>query len=304
MTTAFTLGSHNVNGIRAAMRRGFRSFWDAEDTDVIALQEVRCSLGDLPAEAFEGYHTSLDVGTLPGRNGVAVMTRHAPTAVRTLSGTALHADPGGRFSEVETTRIPNRDLAAFSHEGRYLEVDLSDVPVRVASLYLPKGAAPPFDEAKDQAKYERKMRFLKGLSRLLTASRRDAATAGRHFVVVGDFNVAHTRMDLKNWRTNQRSEGFLPEEREWFSSVVGPRRLIDVTRHLHPGVDGPYTWWSWRGQSFTNDVGWRIDYQLASPALARSAISARVARESDYDARISDHSPVLVRYDLGLMSSE
>ncbi|RMB58250.1 exodeoxyribonuclease III [Tessaracoccus antarcticus] len=302
MISPLVLGSHNVNGIRAAMRRGFRPFWDSEGADVIALQEVRCRLADLPTEAFTGYHTALETGTLPGRNGVAVMTRLAPTSIRTLSGGALLAGPDGAFSEVEAIHLPNRDLAHFSHEGRYIEVDLSDAPVRVASLYLPKGAAWPHEEdGKD--KYDRKMRFLKGLSRLLTSSRREAAAEGRQFVVVGDFNIAHTELDLKNWRTNKRSEGFLPEERQWFSSVVGPRRLLDVVRHVHPGVDGPYTWWSWRGQAFTNDAGWRIDYHLASPALARSATTARVAREADYDSRISDHSPVVVHYDMAALAS-
>ncbi len=302
MTSTLVLGSHNVNGIRAAMRRGFRTFWDAEGADVIALQEVRCRLADLPPDAFTGYHTALETGTLPGRNGVAVLTRHAPAAIRTLSGTALLAGPEGDFIEIASVILPNRDLARFSHEGRYIEVDLSDAPVRVASLYLPKGAARPFEDENQEAKYERKMRFLSGLARLLTSSRREAASDGRHFVVVGDFNIAHTEQDLKNWRTNKRSEGFLPEEREWFSSVVGPRRLMDVVRHLHPDIEGPYSWWSWRGQSFTNDVGWRIDYHLASPALARSATSARVAREVDYESRISDHSPVLVSYDLGAIA--
>ena len=298
MTSALVLGSHNVNGIRAAMRRGFRSFWDVDGADVIALQEVRCRLADLPTEAFTGWHTSLDAGTLPGRNGVAVMTRHEPVAVRTLSGNALTAGTDGVFAEAVCTHLPNRDLARFSHEGRYIEVDLADMPVRVASLYLPKGAGRPFETEKDEEKYARKMRFLTGLARLLTASRRDAASQGREFVVVGDFNVAHEKLDLKNWRPNQRSEGFLPEEREWFSSVVGPRRLVDVVRSFHPDSPGPYSWWSWRGQAFVNDAGWRIDYHLASPSLARAATSAWVAREADYESRISDHSPVLATYDL------
>ncbi len=302
MKDSLVLGSHNVNGIRAAMRRGFRSFWDSADVDVIALQEVRCGFADLPAEAFTGYHTSLETGTLPGRNGVAVLTRAAPAQVRTLSGTALLAGDDGMFFESPSTHLPNRDLARFSHEGRYIEVDLSDAPVRIASLYLPKGAAPPFETDKDQEKYGRKMRFLKGLARLLTTSRREAAAAGREFVVMGDFNVAHEELDLKNWRTNKRSEGFLPEEREWFSSVVGPRRLVDVVRSLHPDTPGPYSWWSWRGQSFANDVGWRIDYHLASPTLARAATSGWVAREADYESRISDHSPVLASYDLSRLA--
>jgi len=302
MKASLVLGSHNVNGIRAALRRGFRPFWDGEGVDVIALQEVRCRFADLPRGAFTGYHTALETGTLPGRNGVAVMTRAAPSAVLTLSGTALLAGHDGVFSEVQCTHIPNRDLAHFSHEGRYIEVDLSDAPVRVASLYLPKGAARPFETEKDGEKYARKMRFLKGLARLLTASRREAEAAGREFVVVGDFNVAHQELDLKNWRSNQRSEGFLPEEREWFSSVVGPRRLVDVVRSLHPDTPGPYSWWSWRGQAFVNDSGWRIDYHLASPGLAGTVTSAWVAREADYESRISDHSPVLASYDLSTLA--
>lgn len=301
MNASLVLGSHNVNGIRAALRRGFRSFWDSESVDVVALQEVRCRLAGLPGEAFQGFHTALDAGTIAGRNGVAVMTREPPAAVRTLSGTALLAGTDQRFRQADVAPLVNRDLAAFAHEGRYIEVDLSDAPVRVASLYLPKGASTPFETPKDEEKYHRKMRFLKGLARLLTASRREAAASGREFVVVGDFNVAHEKLDLKNWRTNQRSEGFLPEEREWFSSVVGPRRLIDVTRRLHPGVEGPYSWWSWRGQAFANDSGWRIDYHLASPALAKAATSARVAREEHYESRISDHSPVIATYDLSAL---
>ena len=168
--------------------------------------------------------------------------------------------------------------------------------MRVASLYLPKGAAWPHEEGSEE-KYQRKMRFMRGFARLLTASRREAAAEGREFLVMGDFNIAHTRQDLRNWRTNQRSEGFLPEEREWFGSILGARSLVDVVRHLHPGADGPYTWWSWRGQAWTNDAGWRIDYHLASTALARSATAAWVGREASYEDRISDHSPVVADYD-------
>jgi len=143
------------------------------------------------------------------------------------------------------------------------------------------------------------MRFMRGLARLLTVSRRRSASEGREFVVMGDFNVAHTKQDLRNWRTNQKSEGFLPEERDWFGSITGPRTLVDVVRALHPGADGPYSWWSWRGQAFANDAGWRIDYHLASPALARSATHAFSGREASYEERISDHCPVVVDYAVG-----
>ncbi|WP_353081360.1 exodeoxyribonuclease III [Tessaracoccus lapidicaptus] len=290
------IGTHNVNGIRAALRRGFRRYWDETAADVVALQEVRCRVDDLPLEAFADYHVTLDTGLLPGRNGVAVLTRVKPARVRALDGTAYQFGPGLVPEAVPAERIVNRDLARFATEGRYLEVDLAHAPVRVASLYLPKGAAWPHEEGSEE-KYQRKMRFMRGFARLLTASRREAAAEGREFLVMGDFNIAHTRQDLRNWRTNQRSEGFLPEEREWFGSILGARSLVDVVRHLHPGADGPYTWWSWRGQAWTNDAGWRIDYHLASAALARSATAAWVGREASYEDRISDHSPVVADYD-------
>ena len=138
----------------------------------------------------------------------------------------------------------------------------------------------------------------RGLARQLTASRRDSAQQGREFLIVGDFNIARSKLDIKNWRSNQKSEGFLPEERDWIASVLGPRTLVDVQRQLAGDVDGPYSWWSWRGQAFTNDAGWRIDYHLASPGLAKVATAARTAREASYDARMSDHAPVIVDYDL------
>jgi exodeoxyribonuclease-3 len=289
------IGTHNVNGIRAALRRGFRGYWDETTADVVALQEVRCRVDDLPLEAFDGFHVTLDAGQLAGRNGVAILTRRAPERVRSLAEVVTEISPGGRPTDLSAERIVNRDLAAFSHEGRYVEVDLADAPVRVASLYLPKGAAWPYEEGTEE-KYLRKMRFMRGLARALTASKREAAAEGREFLVMGDFNIAHTKQDLRNWRSNQKSEGFLPEEREWFGTLLGPRRLIDVVRRLHPDVEGPYSWWSWRGQAFVNDSGWRIDYHLASPGLAKAATNAFVGREATYEARVSDHSPVVVDY--------
>ncbi|MHA7861063.1 exodeoxyribonuclease III [Tessaracoccus sp. Y36] len=291
------IGTHNVNGIRAALRRGFRTYWDGAGADVIALQEVRCRVGDLPLEAFAGYHVTLDAGQLAGRNGVAVLTREKPAHVRALSESATTVAPDGEPEEVDVERIISRDLASFAGEGRYVEVDLSDAPLRVASLYLPKGSAWPYEEDGEE-KYQRKMRFMRGLARVLTTSRREAAGQGREFLVMGDFNIAHTRHDLKTWRTNQKSEGFLPEEREWLDALLSPRSLVDVVRRLHPDTDGPYSWWSWRGQSWTTDAGWRIDYHLASPGLAARATRAWVGREATYEERISDHSPVLADYSL------
>lgn len=259
----------NVNGIRAAQRRGLRDWLEAERPDIVTLQEMRAAPELVPGEVFEGYHLSYDAGSLPGRNGVAVASREAPLAVRTSMG-----------------------AREFAHEGRWIEVDLPEITV--ASLYLPKGASP--DDHERAEAYRRKMRFLPALARHLTRARRDARRAGREFVVTGDFNIARTEHDLANPRANRRSPGFLPEEREWFGSILSPRTLVDVVRRLHPDGPGPYSWWSWRGQAWNNDAGWRIDYQLASPGLAAAATTGGTRRDPSYDRRMSDHAPVVVDY--------
>lgn len=265
----------NVNGIRAAHRRGFLEWVARAEPDIIALQEVRAPESEIPEAVRAGWVWSYHPGDLPGRNGVAILTRDEPLAVRHGFG--------------------NRQ---FDHEGRWIEVDLPDTAsagLTVASLYLPKGGT-LFEDDASAAKYHRKRRFCASLRSYLTTARRRAMAEGREFLIMGDFNVAHTELDLKNFRSNRRSEGFLPEEREWFGSLLGPRRLHDVVRRLHPDAAGPYSWWSWRGQAFTNDAGWRIDYHLATPGLAARALAGGTHRDASYDARISDHAPVVVDY--------
>ena len=259
----------NVNGIRAAVRRGFDTWLAGRDCDIVGLQEVRCPTPLVPYDVFDGYHFSYHEGNLPGRNGVALLTRQAPLAVREGFGYARDA------------------------EGRYLEVDLPGL--RVGSLYLPKGGIPR-QGGDELARFQRKLHFMRAFRQHLTRSRRDAKAAGLEFLVMGDFNIAHTKADLRNWSSNSRHPGFLPEEREWFDSLLSPRTLVDVMRHLHPGEKGPYSWWSWLGQSFAKDVGWRIDYHLASPGLARRALTGTTDKEADYESRMSDHAPVVVDY--------
>lgn len=302
------IATFNINGIRAAQRRGFEDWLSERSPDVVALQEVRAPASAIPPGVFGKYHFTYDEGALAGRNGVGFLTMHAPAAVRTWSGTALVRAPGEEHTErIDIERGPlARGLGEFADQGRYVEVDLADAPITVASLYLPKGGLPAhlqkpgrMREAPDGgARYERKMRFLAAFSRQLTRSRRLARAQGREFLVMGDFNVAHTRLDVRNWRRSNQAEGFLPEERQWFDSLLSPRTLVDVVRRHHPDVDGPYSWWSWIEGSFTRDVGWRIDYHLATPALARTSIAAGTDREPSEDRRISDHAPVVVDYDI------
>ena len=282
----------NVNGIRAAHRRGFGDWLATRGCDVVTLQEVRCPAAQLPDDAFGDYEAAYDPGTIAGRNGVAVLTKVPPLAVRT-------------WAVPDPDRPLPRALRTHAAEGRYVEVDLADAPVTVASLYLPKGGLPAhlqnpqrMREAPDGgARYQRKMAFLAGFARHLTAARRRAAAAGREFLLTGDLNVAHTRLDVASWRRSNQVEGFLPEERAWLEAQLSPRTLVDVVRRLHPDVEGPYSWWSWLGTAYERDAGWRIDYHLATPALARAAVTAVVDREHA-GVRLSDHAPVVVDYDL------
>ena len=264
----------NVNGIRAATRRGFADWLAGRDCDLVALQEVRCPAGLVPAEALDGYHYCYHPGDRAGRNGVALLSRTPPLAIREGFGNA-----------------------AFDAEGRYVEADLDlcGWKLTVGSLYLPKGGRAD-DTPAELARYRRKLRFLRSFRPYLTRARLDAKAQGREFLVMGDFNIAHTRLDLRNWRTSNAAVGFLPQERDWFASILGPRTLMDVVRELHPDTDGPYSWWSWMGNAFNNDVGWRIDYHLATPALARAAITGGTDRAATYEARMSDHAPVVVDY--------
>jgi exodeoxyribonuclease-3 len=260
------VATHNVNGIRAAVRRGYPAWSTARAADVICLQEVRSPADLIPLEAGEGYHLAYHEGDRAGRNGVAVLTKAEPAKVRVGFGSA-----------------------EFDVQGRYLEVDLPGVTV--ASLYLPKGDV--YGE-----KYTVKTRFMAQFADYLERARRRARRGGRELLVCGDFNIAHTELDIKSWKANLKSEGFLPEERAWFGEVTAAGGFVDVIRQLHPDQAGPYSWWSWRGKAFDNDAGWRIDHHWATKGLAAQAVAGGVDRAASYAERISDHAPVVVDYDV------
>lgn len=273
--TTLRIATANVNGIRAAVRRGFGSWLDRRAPDIVALQEMRCPDAELPLSAWPEHRLTHHPGLLAGRNGVGVLTRWAPSAVRMGFGSR-----------------------AFDDEGRYLEIELEPPdapPLTIGSLYLPKGADPS-DGPAHAAKQRRKLRFMASFGNYLTGARRQAQRQGRQFLVMGDFNIAHTRDDLTNPTANLHYPGFMPAERAWFDRLLGPRTLVDVVRTLHPGVKGPYSWWRWGPQAWERGTGWRIDYQLASPGLAACAISGGTDREPSYAERMSDHSPVVVDY--------
>ncbi len=311
------VATFNVNGIRAAHRRGFGDWLAGRGLDVVAVQEVRCPVGELPTDAFGDFHAAYDPGQAAGRNGVAILTRVPPVAVRAWGAEVHLIAPGGMPSAhllgtgagdpatgSDDEGPIARELRAFAHQGRYLEVDLADAPITVASLYLPKGGLPAHlqrpgstREAPDGgARYQRKMRFLAGFARQVRRTRLQAQRRGRDFLLMGDLNIAHGPLDVVNWKRQSKTEGFLPEEREWLDELIGPRRLVDVVRQVNPVVQGPYSWWSWLPGRFEADAGWRIDLHLATPRLARTAVSGGTDRGPDAASRMSDHAPVVVDY--------
>ncbi len=253
--------SLNVNGIRSAERRGL-SHWLARGTpwDVVCLQEIKANLDDVPARmrAPRRAYSAFHPAERKGYAGVALYAR-APGAV------------ARGFGDDE-----------FDREGRYVEADFGALVV--ASVYLPSGSAGPHRQAS-------KFRFLEAfLPHLATLRRR-----GKEIILCGDWNIAHQPIDLKNWRSNQKNSGFLPEERAWLSRVFDEIGFVDVFRRIDPRPE-QYTWWSNRGEAWAKNVGWRIDYQIATPGIA-----ARARAASIYTAkRFSDHAPLIIDYDFDL----
>ncbi|MEH0544886.1 exodeoxyribonuclease III [Streptomyces sp. B21-105] len=265
-----TVTSVNVNGLRAAAKKGFVEWLADTSADVLCLQEVRAEPEQLPetVRAPEGWHVTHAPAAAKGRAGVSLYTRREPDAVRVGFGSS-----------------------EFDGSGRYLEADLPGVTV--ASLYLPSGEV-------GTERQDEKLRFMGEFLAYLKELRARAAADGREVLVCGDWNIAHQQADLKNWRANAKSSGFLPEERAWLGQVLTATDggYVDVVRELHPETTGPYTWWSYRGRAFDNDSGWRIDLQVATPGLAAKAVKALVERAATHGERWSDHAPVTVAFDL------
>ena len=266
-----TVVTANVNGIRAASRRGGLDWLVAAEADVLCLQEVRATheqLHEALAESgLRDWHVSHAPAPQLGRAGVAVLTRERPSAVRTEAG-----------------------QAAMDGLGRWVEVDVASQvgPLTVVSAYVHTGEA-------DTPKQVEKYAFLDGMDARLATLRRAAARRKGHVLVCGDLNVAHREVDIKNWKGNRGKAGFLEEERayldRWFA-----KDWVDLGRaHGGPGP-GPYTWWSWRGKGFDTDGGWRIDYAVATPGLAGRCTGAVVGKAATYAERWSDHAPLTVTF--------
>ncbi len=258
--------STNLNGIRSAASKGFFDWLELQQADFVGVQEVKAQHDDVHGR-FDGsgpLRGHFHYAQKKGYSGVGLYSRHEPSDVKT------------GFGEPE-----------FDDEGRWVELRF-DKPGRkfsVISCYFPSGSS---GEERQQAKF----RFLKAMAPHLAQLRKT-----RDFILMGDVNIAHREADLKNWKSNQKNSGFLPEERAWMTELLGSGGLVDVYRHLQPdSTETCYTWWSSRGQAYAKNVGWRLDYQIATPALA-----ALARREAIYkDQKFSDHAPLTVEYDFSV----
>jgi exodeoxyribonuclease-3 len=267
----------NANGVRAAFRKGMGGWLEGRDVDILAIQEVRASSEDLQELLGDDWDIVHDPATAKGRAGVAIASRHRASIHRVELGPT-----------------------EFDSAGRWLEADydVEGTIITVVSAYVHSG------EAGTQKQVD-KYTFLDAMEARLPELQKHNELA----VVMGDLNVGHRTLDIRNWKGNVKRAGFLPEERAYFDRIVGAESdpayndggglgWVDIGRKWAGEVDGPYTWWSWRGQAFDNDTGWRIDYQLASPALAARVKNYAVDRAAAYDERWSDHTPVVVDYAL------
>ncbi len=259
----FKLSSLNLNGIRSATSKGLEAWLEATRPDCICVQEVKAQAADVAGrfESLAGLRGHFHFAEKKGYSGVGIYSRHEPSEVRIGYGSP-----------------------EFDAEGRYVELRF-DTPQRKLSLiscYFPSGSS---GEERQQAKF----RFLDEIYPHLQQLKRE-----REFILCGDVNIAHKEIDLKNWKGNLKNSGFLPEERAWMTRLLSEGGMVDVYRQLQPdATEAAYTWWSNRGQAYAKNVGWRLDYHLATPALAE-----RARREAIYKGeKFSDHAPITIDYD-------
>lgn len=252
--------SANLNGIRSATTKGFFPWLAQQQADVVCVQELKaqdCDIVDTVRQA-DGLKGWFHCAEKKGYSGVGLYARKQPD--RVVSGIGH---------------------AGFDAEGRYIRADWGNLSV--ISLYLPSGSS---GEERQQMKFQ----FMDEFFPVLQGLRAE----GREIVICGDWNIAHREIDLKNWKSNQKNSGFLPEERAWLTRVLDELGWVDVYRRLHPDTTGEaYTWWSNRGQAWAKNVGWRIDYHLATPGLAATAKQSAIYK----DQRFSDHAPLTIDYD-------
>lgn len=250
--------SINVNGIRSAKNKGVFEWLMLQDPDIICIQELKCSLEDLPSDIqnWNGYYSEFHPAQKKGYSGVAIYSKKKPDNI--IIG------------------LGDKEI---DDEGRYLQFDFPEFSV--VSLYLPSGSSGPDKQIK-------KFRFLDIYKPMLAKK----IASGREYIICGDWNIAHKEIDLKNWKGNLKNSGFLPEERQWVTDILDTG-FVDGWRSLFAENPG-YTWWSNRGQAYTKDVGWRIDYHMLTPEIAKKLTHAEIFKE----IKFSDHAPLIMHYSI------
>ena len=248
----------NLNGIRSADSKGFYEWLQTQQADVICLQEIRIMHEQLTEIMLNpgNLNSAFEFAEKRGYSGVGIYFRKSPDRIQKGIG----------WSDMDS-------------EGRFIQADYGKLSV--VSLYLPSGTS---GEERQNFKYKVMDYFEKWL--------RKARKSGREFIICGDWNIAHKEIDLKNWKSNQKNSGFLPAERVWMTKIFGELGFVDVFRKLNQNAE-QYTWWSNRGRSWEKNVGWRIDYQVATPNVASKATGQSIFREQ----RFSDHAPLIIDYD-------
>ncbi len=281
MAKPLRIASVNTNGVRASFRKGMGEWLDARGVDILAMQEVRAATEDLENLLGSEWDIVHDAATAKGRAGVAIASRNRASIHRVTLG-----------------------AEEFDSAGRWIEADYSvgDQVVTVVSAYVHSGEA-------DSPKQVEKYTFLDAMEARMPELRAHSPLA----LIVGDLNVGHRELDIRNWKGNRKNAGFLPRERSYFDRFFGAEGApveavdgttgpglgwVDVGRQWAGEVDGPYTWWSQRGQAFDKDTGWRIDYHVATPELAATVKNYTVDRAATWDQRWSDHAPVVVDYEV------
>ena len=252
--------SLNVNGIRASAKKGLFSWLQLQNADVLCLQEIKAQEQQLNPETFKpkGWHVEYFSAQRKGYSGVAIYSKLKPNNI--------------------TRGINSDGWQQFNDEGRYIQADFADLSI--ASFYMPSGSA---KAERQNYKYQ----VMADLEPILKAKLND----GRKHIICGDFNIAHKKIDLKNWRSNQKNSGFLPEERAWLDKVFYEIGWLDAFRVLNQ-QEYQYTWWSNRGQAWTNNTGWRLDYQIISQNLKTSLVATDIFKK----LRFSDHAPLIIDY--------
>jgi len=247
--------------VRSAASKGFFRWLPPQGADIVCVQELKAQAGEIKGEIAspDGYQGYFHCAEKKGYSGVGIYTRHQPDNV------------------AEGVGVPEIDA-----EGRYLQADFGSLSV--ISIYFPSGSS---GEHRQAAKFFFMERFFPML--------RTMAKCGREIILCGDWNIAHKEIDLKNWRSNQKNSGFLPEERAWLSEVFQDLGFVDIFRRINQEPE-QYTWWSNRGQAWAKNVGWRIDYQVATPGVAAKATAVSIYKTE----RFSDHSPLIIDYDYNL----